>query len=99
MSPIDIISARAASSAELSASDEAEAEAEVEEDDAVALDDEAVELVSVVDEAESVADEPAASSVIVEAVSQAANKNVAANNANKGLNILCSQKDEQTETA
>ena len=96
MSPIDIISARAASSAELSAFDEAD---DADEDDAVALDDEAVELVSVVDEAASVADEPAASSVIVEAVSQAANKNVAANNVNKGLNILCSQKDEQTETA
>lgn len=91
MSPIDIISARAASKAELSAFDAAEA---VDDDDAVDddVDDEAVELVSAVEPA----DEPAASSVIVDAVSQAARKNVAAKSVSKGLNILCSQKDEQT---
>lgn len=90
MSPIDIISARAASKAELSAFDAAEA---VDDDDVVDdADDEAVELVSAV----VPADEPAASSVIVDAVSQAARKNVAAKSVSKGLNILCSQKDEQT---
>lgn len=91
MSPIDIISARAASKAELSAFDAAEA---VDDDDDVVVDDddEAVELVSAV----VPADEPAASSVIVDAVSQAARKNVAAKSVSKGLNILCSQKDEQT---
>lgn len=93
MSPIDIISARAASKAELSAFDAAEA---VDDDDdevvVVVDDDEAVELVSAV----VPADEPAASSVIVDAVSQAARKNVAAKSVSKGLNILCSQKDEQT---
>ena len=92
MSPIDIISARAASKAELSAFDAAEAVDD--DDDAVDddVDDEAVELVSAVEPA----DEPAASSVIVDAVSQAARKNVAAKSVSKGLNILCSQKDEQT---
>ena len=96
MSPIDIISARAASKAELSAFDAAEAvddddDDEVDDDDDDD-DDEAVELVSAV----VPADEPAASSVIVDAVSQAARKNVAAKSVSKGLNILCSQKDEQT---
>ena len=95
MSPIDIISARAASKAELSAFDAAEA-VDDDDDDVVVVDDddddEAVELVSAV----VPADEPAASSVIVDAVSQAARKNVAAKSVSKGLNILCSQKDEQT---
>lgn len=90
MSPIDIISARASSRAELSAFeaallavDDVSADDDDEDDEA-----EAVELVSVLDAAASEADVPAASSEIVEAVSQAANKNVAANSVKRGLNIL-----------
>lgn len=87
MSPIDIISARAASRAELSAFEAAllavDDVSDDEDDEA-----EAVELVSVLDAAASEADVPAASSEIVEAVSQAANKNVAANSVKRGLNIL-----------
>ena len=77
------MSARAASRAELSAFDAALLSVELDDDEA-----EAVELVSVVDAAASDADVPAASSEIVEAVSQAANKNVAANSVKRGLNIL-----------
>ena len=76
------MSARAASRAELSTFDAALLAVELDDDA------EAVELVSVVDAAASDADVPAASSEIVEAVSQAANKNVAANSVKRGLNIL-----------
>ena len=86
------MSALAASRAELSASDEAllaeDAAAAVVDDDEVEDEADAVELVSVLDAAASDADVPAASSEIVEAVSQAANKNVAANSVKRGLNIV-----------
>lgn len=92
MSPIDIISARAASRAELSAFEAAllavDDVSDDDDDDDEDDEAEAVELVSVLDAAASEADVPAASSEIVEAVSQAANKNVAANSVKRGLNIL-----------
>ena len=83
------MSARAASRAELSAFDAALLADDDEVDDEE-FDDEAdaVALVSVLDAAASDADVPAASSEIVEAVSQAANKNVAANSVKRGLNIV-----------
>ena len=84
VSPIDINSPRAFSSA-VDSADAADAEADEEE-----LDDDAVDA-SLVDEADDdvadAPDVPVASSVIVEAVSQAASKNTPAKRENRGLNI------------